>query len=128
MEFDDLEYFANKSQYHKILSTVDVSKYNLRQEYISNLNIYRDEIAKITHNMLHSPDRANGLSKDIHDSFEAFVKVCCKHLDNIHNDNSYDDSGFDDENMYDESDYVSKSDAIRSKSLWGDTIIKNNRR
>jgi len=119
VDFNNLtmELLVNKSQYNKILGKVNPAKFKERQEYYRKIRQYETEIISLFETLMEHPEK--GITRDINESFDVFIKTCIKHLVIKKQPTSY-SANDDDEVMFGTID----EPIISSKSFWGEQIKK----
>lgn len=73
-----LQYFSNKQQYNKIVKTNSI-KFKERQEFLENLEKYKNEISSITNEYCNNINTE--ISNELDEAFEKYAKYCIKHIE-----------------------------------------------
>ena len=73
-----LQYFSNKQQYNKIVKT-DSIKFKERQEFLENLEKYKNDISSITNEYCNNINKE--ISNELDEAFEKYAKYCIKHIE-----------------------------------------------
>jgi hypothetical protein len=73
-----LELLINKNQYRKFLAKTDPTKSKEYEDYLDQLNQYKDHILNITHDLLEKPTMQ--ISTEINEVFETYVKTVIRYL------------------------------------------------
>jgi len=113
-----MELLVNKNQYNKILYKVNPAKFKERQLYFDKINENKKTIFSMFETLLNDPRET--ITRDINNSFDAFVKTCLKHLE-IKELSSLISDEVDEEEML-----FGTIDDPLTKSLWGEKIKKTN--
>jgi hypothetical protein len=73
-----LELLINKNQYRKFLAKTDPSKSKEYEDYLEQLNQYKESILTMTNDLLENP--ALQISTEINEIFETYVKTIIRYL------------------------------------------------
>jgi len=74
-----LELLLNKTNYQKYLSKTDPQKYTERQEFLSKITEFRDEILEMTTELLDNPQKM--YTNEVGDAFDQYVQTLIKYLE-----------------------------------------------
>tara|TARA_A200000113_G_scaffold198086_1_gene189976 strand:- start:902 stop:1285 length:384 start_codon:yes stop_codon:yes gene_type:complete len=112
-----LQYFSNKQQYNKIVKTNSI-KFKERQEFLENLEKYKNEISSITNEYCNNINKE--ISNELDEAFEKYAKYCIKHIElkAMEERNNSDD---DDDMLFGKIDNPSTGSV---HSFWGPSVKK----
>ena len=74
-----LELFMNKGLYNKYIQKTDPKAHEEKQNYISQLRKYKNNIIDITETLLNDPDTL--ITTDVNNGFNDYAKVLIKYFD-----------------------------------------------
>ena len=126
MEDITMELLMNKSQYNKYVHQLNPAKFKEREMFLNQIRGHRESISSMMQELLYHPEEI--ITREINDSFHAFVKVCLKHLEireihESHQGNNYKKNHAEDD-MDEEETMFGNIDQSLTNSVWGEKIVK----
>jgi hypothetical protein len=122
-----LELFMNKNHYNRYISQKNPKKFSEIQEYLDDVETYKDSILEITTELLEDPQKQ--MTIKITDLFQEYTKTLIEYIKDRRRqekeeNNSYGHSDHDEDVMFSNMEETTNT-RERTKSFWGkEKVIK----